>query len=99
MMILTVREYARGRVNLPALGFWLAVWSGLLFTGLYPGAYEFVVSLLGLALPINFITTFSIIILFIVTYQIYKRVDDLNRKLTRVAQEIALLRARSEERS
>ncbi len=99
MIGLTVREYLRGRINPIAVIFWSLVWIGLLLTGLFPEAYEFLVGLLGLVLPINFITTFSIIILFILTYQLYKRIDELNRKLTKLTQEIVLLRTRVEERS
>jgi len=98
MIGLTLREYLRGRVSGAAAIFWSLIWAGLLLTGLFPEAYEFVVALLGLALPINFITTFSIIFLFILAHQLYRRTSEVNRRLTKLTQEIVLLRRRVEER-
>jgi hypothetical protein len=49
-----------------------------------------------MAAPIQFVTTFSIIILFAIVYQIFRTVGDINRKITKIVQHIALKKPEDE---
>lgn len=99
MAILTFREFYRGKIGRLSLLFWMGAWIGLVYTALFPDTYLVVAAYLGLALPINFITTFSIIILFLVTYQLYRKLDELNRKLTRLVQQVTLSEVKTQRQN
>jgi len=90
MAVYTFRGYRRGSIGLPTFLVWTAIWVGLMLTGVYPQMYLIVTSTLGMATPIQFVTTFSIIVLFGIVYQLYRIVGEVNRKITRIVQHLAL---------
>ncbi|MBS7626011.1 DUF2304 domain-containing protein [Candidatus Bathyarchaeota archaeon] len=86
----TLREYVRGKIGLRSLLAWTIVWVGLILTGAYPQAYFALTSMLGMGAPIQFVTTFSIIILYTIVYHLYKAIIETNRKITIIVQHLAL---------
>ncbi len=57
----------------------------------------FAVTYLGMALPIHFVTTFSIIFLFIFTFMVYQKISDLNKKVVEIVQYLAILESKSKK--
>lgn len=94
MLLLTLREFTRRRVDTGSFLFWSIVWIALILTGLFPEPYALIVAWLGMSTPIHFVTSFGIVILLGITYQLYRRINEINTKLTRTIQELALLSAR-----
>ena len=90
MAVYTIREYRRGRLGLVAFLTWTVIWLGLIATGIFPQMYLTVTSMLGMATPIQFVTTFSIIALFAIVYQLYRLIGEINRKITQIVQHVAL---------
>ena len=90
MAAYTFRGYRRGNIGLSTFLAWTAIWVALVVTGVYPQVYLIVTSALGMATPIQFVTSFSIIILFGILYQLYRIVGEVNRKITRIVQQLAL---------
>lgn len=90
MAAYTFREYRRKRIGATSFLVWMVIWLGLMFTGIYPGIYLSATSALGMATPIQFVTTFSIIVLFAIVYHLYKVVGEINRRITKIVQRIAL---------
>ena len=90
MAVYTTREYRRGRLGLVAFLTWSIIWLGLVATGIFPRIYLTVTSVLGMATPIQFVTTFSVIALFAIVYQFYRLIGEINRKITKIVQHAAL---------
>jgi len=88
LFVISFIQYARGRIKIEALLFWEVLWIVLFLTGVFPGMYESTVTYLGMATPIHFVTTFSIIFLFIFTFLIYQKISDLNKKVVEIVQNL-----------
>jgi hypothetical protein len=91
MMAISIREYLRGKLSTTSFLAWMAIWAAILITALFPRLYYSLVAALGMATPIHFVTTFSIILLFAIVYQLNKRLEEVNSKLNSMAREIALM--------
>ncbi len=90
MMAISIREYLRNKLSTGPFLAWMAIWAAISLTGLFPRLYYWVVAALGMAMPIHFVTTFSIILLFAIVYQLNKKLDEVNFKLNSMARELAL---------
>ncbi|MGQ9542729.1 MAG: DUF2304 family protein [Candidatus Bathyarchaeia archaeon] len=90
MSAYTFKEYRRGKIRFQSLLAWMTVWVGLILAGAYPQIYFTATYLLGMGTPIQFVTTFSIIVLFTIVYQLYKAVMETNRKIAIIVQHLAL---------
>ncbi len=97
LFILTFRQCARGKIRIGALLFWEALWIILFITAIFPAMYKSTVTYLGMASPIHFVTTFSIIFLFIFTFLIYQKISDLNKKVVEIVQYLAISENESEK--
>ena len=91
MMAISLREYLRGKLSTASFLAWMAIWAAILLTALFPRLYYSLVVALGMATPIHFVTTFSIILLFAIVYQLNKKLEEVNSKLNSMAREIALM--------
>jgi hypothetical protein len=86
MLFLTFAEYRRRRFRLGALLLWLVPWVLLVLGSIYPPLVWFILEVLSLGLPIHIATALSIAVLFSITYLLYVRVVDLERKLRTLVQ-------------
>ena len=68
---------------------WSGIWSVLLITALYP-QWLGIFKLLGLTNGINIAVYGSIILLFILVFKTYEKIDKLEQKMTKIVREIAL---------
>ncbi len=91
MLLLTTREFVRRRTEAGTFLVWSILWGGLILTGIFPEPYALVVAWLGMSTPIHFVTSFGIVVLLAITYQLYRRISEINFKLTRSIQDLALL--------
>lgn len=96
MAAYTFKEFYRKRIGTIPFIIWIIIWIGLISTGVYPQMYLGLASSLGMATPIQFVTTFSIIILFAIVYQTFRAVGDINRRITKIVQHVALEEAKDE---
>ncbi len=96
-ILFTFRQYHRGKIGIRALLLWEALWGILFITGIFPGIYKSLAAYLGMATPLHFITTFSIIVLFLFTFLIYQKVSDLDKKILGIAQYLAISDSESKD--
>lgn len=90
MMLTTLREFLRKKIGFFIFMGWMIIWLILSFTCLYPEFYKGAAAMLGMATPIHFVTTFSIIALFAIVYQLYQRIVEIDREIVKIVQRIAL---------
>ncbi len=91
MLLLTTREFVRRRTEAGTFLVWSILWGALILTGIFPEPYALVVAWLGMSTPIHFVTSFGVVVLLAITYQLYRRISEINTKLTRSIQDLALL--------
>jgi len=93
MLLLTVRELVRRKKGLLQYSLWAMLWLAVILVGTVPQFYFallFATQALGMYTPIHFVTTFSILIIFATMYLLVKRVAELNERVNRVVQYMAV---------
>jgi len=93
MLLLTVRELVRRKKGLLQYSLWAMLWLAVILVGTVPQFYTallFATQALGMYTPIHFVTTFSILLIFATMYLLAKRVAELNEKVNKVVQHMAL---------
>jgi hypothetical protein len=94
MLLLTTREFIRRRIGTLSYSLWAGLWIALILIGAVPQFYYalvLVTQALGMLTPIHFVTTFSVLALFAATYVLEKQIAQLNEKLNKITQHIALM--------
>ena len=90
MAYLTAREYLRHRIRLSSLVFWEILWISIVAFCVYPQLISIAMEALNVALPVHLFSVASILVLFVLVYRLYVRLDELNKNLVKLAREIAL---------
>ncbi|WP_455277703.1 DUF2304 family protein [[Eubacterium] cellulosolvens] len=88
--IITLNQYFRGRIKFRQLIFWEVLWVVLFITGIFPEIYESITVILGLATPLNLFTTSSIIFLFAFTFILYQKINEVDKKIEKIVQHLAI---------
>lgn len=96
--IITLRQYFRGKIKLIPLIFWEALWTILFITGIFPEIYESITVVLGLATPLNLFTTSSIIFLFAFTFLLYQKINEVDKKIAKIVQHLAIAESKKRKK-
>ncbi|MCW3974636.1 MAG: DUF2304 domain-containing protein [Candidatus Bathyarchaeota archaeon] len=94
----TIRQYIKGKIRIHIFVFWEILWIILFLTGIFPSIYMSIVKYLGMATPIHFVTTFSIIFLFIFIFMIYQKINELEKKIVEIVQYLAISESENENK-
>ncbi|WP_246986325.1 DUF2304 domain-containing protein [Halorientalis marina] len=89
---------ARGREDLVLLGMSLIVGAGMIFVGIFPNVFEVIAGLLGLELKARAILVVSNLVLFVVVTYLFNRIGQLADRVSRLNEDVSLLRAELDER-
>lgn len=101
MALLTTRELLRRKITPPQYFAWMFIWVTIILTAAVPQFYSALLVVtqgLGMYTPIHFVTTFSVLALFVIAYYLGKRISELDDKLSTIVQNIALQTSDSESR-
>ena len=92
LILLTLYQHSRGRLSRISFMGWTVLWAGMVLTGFFPEYYLPIAHAIGMDTPTQFVSAFSIIILFILVFQVYAGVVRIDKRLTKIAQSLALTR-------
>jgi hypothetical protein len=98
MIFFTIWERHRGRLSKGGVVVWLFIWLLIVVFTAYPPLYEFATVFLQVGLPVHLVTIVAIFILFLLVHRLYVKINELDRNLTRVVQQIALHNVKAEEK-
>ncbi len=59
-------------------------------TGLFPDSYVAITAQLGMNTPIQFVTSFSVVVIFVIVFETYARLSSLDRKVAKLAQTLTV---------
>lgn len=88
------RRYIRGRFAVP----WVIVGVVSILMALVPGALDWAAQLTGVAVPLNLLFFIGFLGLLLILIQLTAEIGRLERRLLRVAEDMALLRLQTEGR-
>lgn len=92
MLLLTTHELVRKKLSLPLYALWAALWLAVIATGIFPDLYAPITAQVGLQTPVQFVTSFSVLAIFMLLFRIYARLGLMERRLTRLAQVVTIER-------
>ena len=101
MALLTTREVLRRKITPQQYFMWMLIWLTIILTAAVPQFYSALLVVtqgLGMYTPIHFVTTFSVLALFVIAYYLGKRISELDNKLSMIVQNIALQTGEGESR-
>ena len=99
VLVTVVRLILRRRMRVAYAGLWLVMSAALTVTAVIPGLLGGVSSLLGFKVPANFLFFFGVVLLLLVGIHLSVAVTDLEDRVQRLAEEVALINERSERRN
>ena len=94
----TLLLFARNRSSIRSTVLWTLIWIAIAVLGLFPVLIDMFMVGIQMRNRMFFLFIVAILILFAMLFQQSTRVEDLKRQISRVAQEIALLRFDQENR-
>ena len=81
----------RGRINGRFFLFWLAFWSIFIVLDVYPSVAGYLSPMLNLEGNMFVLTVGAVLTLFVLVFVLYSFLSDLNRKVTKIVREQAML--------
>lgn len=93
LLILTIEFSRRDKLNRREFFIWLALSTGLAFFSLLPSFLKWVTSLFGIGFAGTFVSVVGIFVLLILNIYTFSEINENSRKIKKLAQEIALLKA------
>ncbi|OQX51229.1 hypothetical protein B5M47_01590 [candidate division CPR3 bacterium 4484_211] len=86
-------EFKSSRLGLFWFFFWFIAWLTVEVILFFPQVTTFLAKILGVERGIDSIIYLSIVALFYLTFRIYLKIENLNRKISKLAQKDALKKA------
>ena len=90
VLAFVVRKIRKMKFSMADALFWLLVSAGLLVVAIFPEIAFFFSALLGFESPANFVFLVVIALLLVHMFNMQQEMSSLNRRLTSLAQEIAI---------
>lgn len=90
-IIMTVRIFRKDRLSTRLFLMWLFIWFAIGFFALFPFVLDKAMKAVNIGSRAFFITTGAILILYIVIFHISSNMSRMDRKISKLAQELAIL--------
>ncbi len=71
---------------------WVVFCVALLLLAIFPKSLDWLATLLGIDYPPALFLTIAVVILFVLNFIYSKKIEDLNKKLIHLAQEVSILK-------
>jgi hypothetical protein len=90
MLYQSYLNFRRGDLGLTGLGFWAALWLGLLAVSVLPGFFQSVISVAHVARLLDLVTILGLLVLTGISYRLYITVRGLQKTITTLVRQLAL---------
>lgn len=92
----TINSYRKDDISTRILFLWVFLWSGIGAFALFPSMLDAIMKLVNMGDRLFFLTTWAILILFVIVFYVTSNISKSNRKISKLTQEIALLKYQQE---
>ena len=92
-LLLVLAEYIRFKLRKTDFKHffkWGSFWLGIAFIFIFSNSISFAIKYIGIKLPFNFITILGFIIILIILWNIYIRIERIEEQFRKLIQQIAL---------
>ncbi len=91
-----ISSYRKDDISTRIMFLWILLWSGIGVFALFPSMLDSIMKLVNMGDRLFFLTTWAILILFVIVFYITSNISKSNRKISKLTQEIALLKYQQE---
>ena len=77
---------------------WIVFCIGLLFLSIWPKSLDWLAKLVGIEYPPALFLSVAVVILFIIDFGFSKKIETLQKKVTDLAQELSIVKAKQNEK-
>jgi hypothetical protein len=91
IIIKTIQTFRKDKLSTRLLFLWIFIWFSIGFIALYPSIPDKLMKLINLESRPFFIIMVAILILYIIIFYITSAISRINRKISRVIQELSIL--------
>ncbi len=92
-----VLRFRRGGLPLPHLALWLLFWGGVIVIALLPETASTLARLLGVGRGADVVVYLALVLLFLLLFRTFGRIEDLERQITRIVRAAALKELRQSQ--
>ena len=96
-IIQTIGNFKKDKLTTRLLFLWLSIWSSIGFFALFPQFLDYIMKYLNFGNRLFFLTTAAVLILFVIIFYLSSNMAKLNHKVSKLVQEIAILKFKQEE--
>ncbi len=87
-----ISSYRKDDISTRIMFLWILLWSGIGVFALFPSMLDAIMKLVNMGDRLFFLTTWAILILFVIVFYVTSNISKSNRKISKLTQEIALLK-------
>lgn len=89
MIIKVSLNYIKKEIYFGEFFLWICTWSVLLLLAIMPGISTFFAEYVGLTRGTDLVLILSVILLFYINYGLHKRIDELQKDLTKLVRKLS----------
>ncbi|AEH06653.1 DUF2304 domain-containing protein [Methanothermococcus okinawensis] len=78
--------------------FWIFVWITVILAVVFPNTLGYLATLTGVGRGVDVLIYFAIIVLFYLIYRIYVKMENIEREITTVVREVAIIEREKKEK-
>ena len=94
-MVISIR---RNKLSISNSFLWIIFCTVLLFLSIFPKSLDWLARLVGISYPPALFLTIAVVILFIINFSYSKRIEDLQKKVIDLAQELSIIKDTKNEK-
>ena len=94
-MIISIRK---NRIGVTNSFMWIVFCIGLLFLSIWPKSLDWLADFVGISYPPTLFLSVAVVILFIIDFAYSKKIETLQKKVTDLAQEVSIVKAKQNEK-
>ena len=97
-IVATIRMFKKDKLSTRLLLMWLFIWFAIGFFALFPFTLNKLMKMINMGNRMFFLTSGSILILYLIIFYISSNLSKMNRHISKLTQEIALLNYKLDEK-
>ena len=98
-MFKVVWKLRDNEINRESAVFWIFIWVLVILIVVFPGTMGYLATLTGVERGVDVIIYVAIIILFYLVYRIYIKMENIEREITLIVREIAVLKRENNKKN
>ncbi|HIQ39481.1 MAG TPA: DUF2304 domain-containing protein [Methanothermococcus okinawensis] len=97
-MFKIILQVKNSEINIESAIFWIFIWMLVILMVVFPQTMSYLATLTGVGRGVDVVIYLAIIILFYLQYRLYMKMENIEREITLIVREIAILEKEKKDR-